>query len=200
MDLPLARAELDRAGYVVLQAAVPPATVQAALRLLMLTVRREGLTREQVLAWQPGTFFPHLRWEPAVWDVLPDGAAELLGWQPGDDWAEPQLLVRLPDEDEPWPVVPHVDTPPDWAGPGSYLGIVGVALTDAGEQDGTVCVWPGSHRGELSEPVMVPLSAGDALVMHPLLQHAGTLNLGATLRTAVYFRLVHQGAEKKMMR
>jgi ectoine hydroxylase-related dioxygenase (phytanoyl-CoA dioxygenase family) len=37
------------------------------------------------------------------------------------------------------------------------------------------------------------MEAGDALLMHPALGHAGTLNEGATIRTAIYFRLVAGG-------
>jgi hypothetical protein len=190
LDLHQARRSLENDGYVVLRQAVPPGAVAAALRLLGLAIRREGLTAEQIAAWQQATFFPHLRWEPALWEVLPDTAAELLGWQQGDDWAEPQILLRFPDEEQPWPLEPHVDTVPPWARGQRYRGIVGVALTDAGPQDGVACVWPGSHLGQQRPVTPVPLRAGDALVMHPLLGHCGTLNLGSTTRTAVYFRLI----------
>jgi hypothetical protein len=190
LDLPGARRTLECDGYLVLRRAVPPTAVAAALRLLGLAIRRDGLSAEQIAAWQQGTFFPHLRWEPALWGVLPETAAELLGWEQGDDWAEPQILLRFPDEEQPWPLEPHVDSVPPWAGGRRYRGIVGVALTDAGPLDGVACVWPGSHAGR-SRPVRpVPLRAGDALVMHPQLGHSGTLNLGPTTRTAVYFRLM----------
>ncbi|HMC68457.1 MAG TPA: phytanoyl-CoA dioxygenase family protein, partial [Mycobacteriales bacterium] len=60
-----------------------------------------------------------------------------------------------------------------------------------GERDGTPHVWPGSHRGgRTGDPVPVPLEAGDALIMHPALEHSGSLNLGPTIRCAVYFRLL----------
>lgn len=185
----LASYEAD--GYAVLHQAVEPAAVDAALRMLHLAIRRWGLTAEQVAQWQPATFFPHLRWEPEVWGVLPPAAAEVLGWEEGDEWAEPQLLMRLPDEDDGSPLTPHVDHEPPWADGRHYKGIVGVALTKAGPRDGTPYVWPGSHRGERrGEPVPVPLAAGDAIVMHPALQHSGSLNLGPTIRSAIYFRLL----------
>lgn len=187
---PAIQERLAQDGYVVLRRAVDAPAAKAALRLLTLSIRRHGLTAEQVASWQGDTFFPHLRWEPQIWATLPPSAAELLGWQEGDEWAEPQLLLRLPDEDEPWPVQPHVDDPPSWATPQGYRGIVGVALTTAGPEDGTICVWPGSHAGRVEEPVLVPLKAGDALLMHPRLGHAGTLNLGAGIRAAIYFRLL----------
>lgn len=196
IDLQEARAELEAQGWTVLRGAVPPERVSAALRLLNLEVRRAGLSAEQIAEWQYGTFFPHLRWEPEVWGVLPDPAAELLGWQPGDDWGEPQILLRFPDEQQDWPLEPHVDALPPWAADKRYLGVVGVALTTAGADDGVAWVWPGSHRGAAgggSGPVPVPLEAGDALVMHPALGHSGTLNLGHTVRTAIYFRLLTPG-------
>lgn len=55
-------------------------------------------------------------------------------------------------------------------------------------------VWQGSHLDPhpvpRQAPVAVPLNAGDAVVMHPKLAHAGSLNLGHTVRTMVYFRLL----------
>jgi ectoine hydroxylase-related dioxygenase (phytanoyl-CoA dioxygenase family) len=188
--LAAARAALRDEGYVVLRAAVPPDAVAGALRRLNLAIRREGLTPAEVSEWSNGTFFPHLRWEPEVWAALPEVAAELLGWQPGDDWADPQLLLRFPDEDQPWDLQPHVDTLPEWAGGRTYRGIVGVALTPAAERDGAPCVWPGSHRDAQAEPVQLTLSPGDALVMHPQLGHSGRLNLGPAIRAAIYFRLL----------
>jgi hypothetical protein len=191
--------QLEDAGYAVIPDAVAPGAVSAALRLLNLAIRRHGLSASEIAECQQTTFFPHLRWEPEVWGVLPGDAGRVLGLRDGDEWAEPQLLMRFPDEMEPWPVVPHVDEPPAWAGGRPYRGIVAVALTDAGVTEGVPCVWPGSHRRSEREMtpdaadgdrILVSMKAGDALVMHPALQHAGTLNLGARVRHAVYFRLI----------
>lgn len=184
------RRTLDDQGYVVLRSAIEPAAVAAALRRLNLAIRQHGLSTDDIRTCQLATFFPHLRWEPEVWDVLPPTAAELLGWQEGDDWGEPQILLRFPDEEQPWTFEPHVDELPSGQEHRSYRGIVGVALTPAGARDGVACVWPGSHRGAPGEMTPVPLEAGDALVMHPQLGHTGTLNLGPTIRTAIYFRLL----------
>ncbi|HEU5033496.1 MAG TPA: phytanoyl-CoA dioxygenase family protein [Mycobacteriales bacterium] len=182
---------LETDGYVVLRRAVAPDAVAAALRLLNLAIRRYGLSSQEIVQCQEATFFPHLRWEPEVWGALPPGAAEALGWQEGDEWAEPQLLLRFPDEPQEWPLQPHIDAIPPWAGGRSYRGIVGVALTTSGEQDGCVHVWPGSHHGDNRRPpTPVPLEAGDALIMHPQLEHSGSLNLGPSIRTSIYFRLL----------
>jgi ectoine hydroxylase-related dioxygenase (phytanoyl-CoA dioxygenase family) len=188
--LSTARSTLDDQGYVVLRDAVDPAAVATALRRLNLAIRHHGLSTDEIWTCQLATFFPHLRWEPEVWGVLPPGAAELLGWTDGDTWGDPQILLRFPDEEQPWTFEPHVDALPPGEEHRSYRGIVGVALTDAGARDGAACVWPGSHRGEPGEMTPVELRAGDALVMHPQLGHTGTLNLGPTIRTAVYFRLL----------
>jgi hypothetical protein len=182
---------LDADGFVVLRHAVAPGAIAKALRMLNLAIRRHGLSAEEIAQCQAATFFPHLRWEPEVWGVLPPGAGEALGFIEGDEWAEPQLLLRFPDEDQPWPLQPHVDESPPWAEGRRYKGIVGVALTAAGAEDGTAYVWVGSHRGGVAtDPVPVPLAAGDALVMHPALEHCGSLNLGPNTRFAIYFRLL----------
>jgi len=184
------RRELDANGFVVLRDAVDPGAIRTAVRRLNLAIRHHGLTTDEIAEWQMTGFFPHLRWEPEVWGVLPSAAAELLGWQEGDQWGDPQILLRFPDEPQDWVFEPHVDRLPEWAADRSYRGIVGVALTSGGAEEGVAAVWPGSHRGEAGSMTPVPLAAGDALVMHPQLGHTGTLNLGPTVRMAVYFRLV----------
>jgi hypothetical protein len=180
----------DADGYVLLRQSVDQANVAGALRLLNLAIRRHGLTAEEIQSCQQATFFPHLRWEPEVWRVLPGQCAELLGFSQGDQWAEPQLLLRFPDEVEEWPLEPHLDEPPPWSNGRGYRGIVGVALTAAGPKDGAPCIWPGSHAGEARPSIIVPMAAGDALVMHPALHHCGSLNRGPFVRAAIYFRLL----------
>jgi ectoine hydroxylase-related dioxygenase (phytanoyl-CoA dioxygenase family) len=184
------RQHLESQGYAVLRQAVDPDAVATALRRLNLAIRQHGLSTDDIWTCQLATFFPHLRWEPEIWGALPSAAPDLLGWQEGDEWGDPQILLRFPDEAQPWTFEPHVDALPPGQEHRSYRGIVGVALTTAGARDGVACVWPGSHRGEPGEMTPVPLEAGDALVMHPQLGHTGTLNLGPTIRTAVYFRLL----------
>jgi ectoine hydroxylase-related dioxygenase (phytanoyl-CoA dioxygenase family) len=177
-------------GYVVLPQAVEPAAVATALRRLNLAIREHGISAEQIAQWQLATFFPHLRWEPELWGALPPAAAELLGWQEGDTWGDPQILLRFPDADQPWTLEPHTDTLPPGQEHRAYRGIVGVALTRSHAQDGTICVWPRSHVGESEPMTPIDLEAGDAIVFHPELGHTGSLNLGETVRTALYFRLL----------
>ena len=183
------RRQLERDGYVVLRNAVAPDAVSVVVRRLNMAIRHHGLTPEEIAEWQTTGFFPHLRREPEVWGVLPAAAPELLGWEEGDQWGDPQLLLRFPDEQQDSSLEPQADLPP-WAGDRSYRGIVGVALTTTGATDGVAYVWPRSHVGEEHPMTPVPLAAGDALVMHPGLGHTGTLNLGPAVRMAVYFRLI----------
>lgn len=185
-----ARQQLEAAGFVVLPHAVPAERVAAALRLLNLAIRKEGLSAEEIARAQSATFFPQLRDRPEVWGALPDAAGDVLDQQEGDRWAEPQLLLRFPDEVAEWPLEPHIDELPPWAADHRYRGVIGVALTTCGPDDGVPCVWPRSHREPRAEHVLVPLEAGDALVLHPDLEHAGTLNHGPYVRASIYFRLV----------
>jgi hypothetical protein len=270
--------DLDRDGYTVLPAAVPADAVHAALRVIGLGIRRHGIPGGAEHAdCQGGTFLPELRDDPAIWALLPHVTRTDPDrrFRPADGWAEPQILLRFPDEAPDWhaiepcrdcghlrsshydvgrrgcmiractcartpdarpALVPHVDEEPEWAGheyvshpygamrcaargsgeplaaacnlPASdpihvrrrYRAIVGVALTDHGPDDGALHVWPGSHdeNTALDEfhswaPVPVPLNAGDAVVMHPKLAHAGSLNLGHKMRGMAYFRLLGIG-------
>ena len=180
------RGVLDRDGYVVLPGAVPGDAVDVVVRRLNMAIRHHGLTADEIAEWQTTGFFPHLRWEPEVWGVLPPSAPELLGWEEGDQWGDPQLLLRFPDDAGADPPLRH----PSWTADRSYRGIVCVALTTAGPADESAYVWPRSHLGEVHARTPVPLTAGDALVMLPGLGHTPTLNLGPAVRMAVYFRLV----------
>ncbi len=194
-------------GYTVLRQAVPQEKVRAALRMILMRIRHQGLTVAEIEQGTLSGFFPDLRQRDEILDLYPNGADWFCRWAPRDALADPQILLRFPDEQQPWTLQPHRDTLPDWASPGSrYRAIIGVALTDCGRYDGALHVWPGSHgyhcyctdktncRGPLGEAIPVPLAAGDAVVMHPDLGHSGSLNLGHTIRAAVYFRVLTGGA------
>jgi ectoine hydroxylase-related dioxygenase (phytanoyl-CoA dioxygenase family) len=174
---------------VTVRAVIPAAVRAALLRRLNLEITRVGLTPEEIARCSLGTFFPHLRWEPEVVAVR-DALEELLQPAPGSEWADAQLLLRFPDEAEDWPLEPHVDQEPDWAGERRYVVVAGVALSQAHEIDGALSVWPGSHLGQDEGARLVELDPGDVILMHPELRHCSTLNRGATIRYATYFRLL----------
>jgi hypothetical protein len=176
-------------GYSTARGVVPAAVCEALLRRLNLEITRVGLTPEEIARCSQGTFFPHLRWEPEVLAVR-DALHDLLRPVAGSEWADAQLLLRFPDEAEEWPLEPHVDREPDWAGDRRYVAVVGVALSRAHEVDGALRVWPGSHVGPTEDTRLVELDAGDVILMHPELRHCSTLNRGPTIRYAAYFRLL----------
>lgn len=97
--------------------------------------------------------------------------------------------------------------------------LIGVALSDTAEQDqGNLCVWPGSHyfaqassrwpdgrflraRGwertdgplpDIGEPLQLRLRAGDVMLAHSELAHCGGPLLGPDIRYMVYFRAKHR--------
>jgi hypothetical protein len=180
---------LDAVGYVVCRQAVQPRLLDAALRRLNVEIARIGLSADEIRDGVRGTFFPHLRWDPEVLE-LQQRAAELVSPEPGEQWADPQLLLRFPDEAESWPQVPHIDQVPPWAGGRPYAAVVGVAITRSLAEDGCLTVWPGSHTGATSAPEPVELHPGDIVVMHPQLSHCAGLNRSAAVRYAAYFRLL----------
>lgn len=184
------RDDLARDGYLVYRGAVPEDVLERALRRLNLEILRCGLSPEQIDEWKYATFWPTVRSEPEI-VALRQPVAKVL--RPADDevWGDAQLLLRFPDEAEEWPLAPHTDELPEWAGDRRYEAIVGIALSRSRERDGCLAVWSGSHRGEADGGIdLVELDAGDVVVLHPDLQHSSTLNRGGTIRYAVYLRLL----------
>lgn len=176
-------------GYVVLRALVEAGLVEAALRRLNLEILRCGLSAEQIEQWKHSTFWPSLRWEDEIVAVR-GPMEEVVPACPGELWGDPQLLLRFPDESREWPLRPHIDDLPDWAGTRSYEMIFGVALSRAHAVDGCLTVWTGSHRGEEGARHLVELDPGDVVILHPLVGHSSTLNTGGSIRYAAYFRLL----------
>lgn len=102
----------------------------------------------------------------------------------GEQWCEPQLLLRFPG-DPPEVGPPHIDEEPPWANGRKYRCIVGVALSRSWLEDGALLV----HTDTGVEPV--EMNTGDIVVMHPSTPHCGGPNVGCDVRYMVYFRLLY---------
>jgi hypothetical protein len=179
------RRNLDEVGYYTIPRAVPSIKINGALRAIGLEIRRLGLTAEQIAEWQSGSFFPHLRWDDAIVNCRPDRLIhEVYGRV---EHCDPQILIRLPDVRRQYDIVPHTDDEPPWAEGRKYLGIVSVALTDVDVHGGGTAVF---NRAGTSEGWTLMHKAGDVTFMHPDLPHAGTPNLTATTRMALFFRVL----------
>jgi ectoine hydroxylase-related dioxygenase (phytanoyl-CoA dioxygenase family) len=180
-------------GFTVRRNAVPAEVATAVVRRLNLEIARRGLSSDEIEVCSRGTYFPHLRWEPEV-RAMQDYVSALVQPAPQEQWADPQLLLRFPEpsgDGQPWG---HVDEPPPWAAGRRYRVIAGVALSASRASDGCLAVWPGSHTRTITNSALVELRAGDVVLMHPKLWHASTVNSGAWIRYAVYFRLLTAGA------
>jgi hypothetical protein len=127
-----------------------------------------------------------------------------------------QVALAFPTDEKPKPPVPHLDgmyTPTNGVPRGSVLSftaLLGVLLSDVpGPRAGNLVVWPGSHllyeryfreqgpqsllqgmpKVPLPEPEHLTGRAGDAVLCHYQLGHAGGPNTSPHVRYAVYFRL-----------
>lgn len=169
--------------YPVLRNEVPRHLVDAVRRRLFLELRRCGVTAEDVAEWSRGSWWPSLRSDPTILAVQDDLSRRHVG--EGDVWAEPQILIRLPDEDGTALGGSHVDTLPPWADELRYKWIFGVECTDTPRRGGQTLVYP-----DAGPPAYVTLRAGDALRMDPTLQHSGSPNLSPDPRIALFFRLL----------
>jgi hypothetical protein len=178
---PLRAVEQD--GFTVLRRLVPAEARETALRRIHLELMRLGLSAEQIAAYhETKVWFPHLRWEPEILQLLEGMPAELRE----GELCDPQILLHLPDEATEWPLVPHTDTTPPWAGERPYRLILGVALTPGRVANGGLVVWPFGRE----EPEPVELEPGDVVLMHPQLPHCGCLNREGAIRYAIYFRFL----------
>jgi ectoine hydroxylase-related dioxygenase (phytanoyl-CoA dioxygenase family) len=178
-----------RHGFTVQRGVIDRELTSAAVRRLNMEIARLGLSRRDIELGSGGTFFPHLRWEPEVL-AMQDEVARIVHPQPGEQWADPQLLMRFPEDGTPGQPWAHLDQPPPWAGVRTYRVIAGAALSDTRALDGCLAVWPGSHVAPGDRPATIELHRGDLVLMHPQLWHAPTRNAGPWIRYAAYFRLL----------
>lgn len=176
----------DEVLWCVHREVVPPEVCSAARRRLGLELRRCGLSVSDIADWSSGSWWPSLRGEQVFEDVrwFVDGIADLRG---ETMWAETQILVRLPDEDDTPLGGVHTDTLPPWADGWRYRAIYGVELTCTPENGGGTVLRPDND-------VVIPavLDVGDVLQMHPNLPHSGSPNLSGDIRIALFYRLLER--------
>lgn len=166
--------------YKVHREIVPHRIAERARRRLLLELRRCGVTSSDIAEWSRSTWWPSLRDEPEL-QLVRSYLDIYLRLCPAGRWADTQILVRLPDEDDVELGPPHLDELPPWAGELRYTGIYSAELSDASQ--GGIVVYPDGKR-----PVRVPLRAGDVLEMSPELLHSGSPNYGGDIRMALIFR------------
>lgn len=177
--------------YQIHRGLVPAELCLAVRRRLLLELRRCGVKPDEILEWASGSWWPSLRFEPEILDVCGE-VERLLGRTdlPYDlAWAEPQILIRLPDEDDVALGPPHTDTldGSPWLGEWRYRRIFGVECTDTPALGGSTVLYPvGAHA------LPARLRTGDVLEMHPELLHSGSPNHSADIRIALFFRLLER--------
>lgn len=99
----------------------------------------------------------------------------------------------------------------------NFTALLGVFLSDIPEEDsGNFTVWPGTHlqnaayfkehgaeallKGmpniDMPKPVQLTGRAGDIVLVHYLLAHAGGVNISADIRYAIFFRITSIGIKR----
>lgn len=133
--------------------------------------------------WSRSGWWPSIRDEPAFEAVREH--LELFA-APGDVWAETQILICLPDEDDTELGPPHVDVLPPLAPERSlgYKRILSVELTDTPEHGGGTVI----HGPKGLVPVRQ--RQGDVLSLRPDVLHSGSPNFSGDVRMALFFRLL----------
>ncbi len=158
----------------------------AARRRLLLELRRCGVRPDEIKEWSTNSWWPSLRDEPEF-NAVRDALCLISGENETTKWAETQILIRLPDEDDTPLGPPHVDDLPPWADGMRYSSIFGVELTDTPRDGGGTVLYP---PGKNASPVRPLLGVGDVLEMSPLLLHSGSPNLSPSIRMVLFFRLL----------
>lgn len=171
---------------------VPVELVTDLRRRLLLEIRRVGLSVYDMATWERHGWWPSLRGEPevvAIMQFLESCGFIRLG---SEVWAEPQILLRFPDEDAEELGRPHLDDPPEWAVISGlvYKAIYGVELTPLRAMgDGNTVVWDGVGETE-RQRFVGPMSPGDVCEMRPDVWHSGSPNYGAAIRMALFLRVL----------
>lgn len=166
-------------------AQISPHMTGAVRRRLLLELRRCGVSAEDIAVFSSSTWWPTLRQEPEILVIQDMLDRRFCGALEEYIWAEPQILIRLPDEDGTEMGEPHTDELPPWIDPSEgwvYRSIFGVELTDS--RSGCTVI----HTE--TEKVTVYLNAGDVLEFSGDQLHSGSPNLGSSMRMALFFRLL----------
>jgi hypothetical protein len=166
-------------GYEIRRGAVAAALVDDALRSLHVDLLGRGASAQELGNWLwSAHWFPHLVYSEqvtALADALPEE------WRTGER-CDPQILLQFPHSGPEPEITFHVDQEPPWANGRRYRGIVGIALSRWGRDNGGLLV----HAD--GETIAVELEPGDAVAMAPDLLHSGGINRTGAIRYGVYFR------------
>lgn len=178
-------------AYQIHRALIPFELCLAVRRRLLLELRRCGVKPEEILEWASGSWWPSLRFEPEILDVCRELERALVTVDDSMAWAEPQILIRLPDEDDVRLGEPHTDTldGSPWLGEWRYRRIYGVECTDTPPHGGRTHIYPNGLDGSSFQPT---LATGDVMEMHPWVLHSGSPNHSADIRIALFFRLLER--------
>jgi hypothetical protein len=216
---------LARDGYLQLRGAVPPPRIEAALRVINRSLGERGIPPDRLRELRSRTFCPELVGAPEIRALYDETRARALAEAAIGRVRAPsegQIALRFPQA-QAGSTVPHIDgmyTPDNGVPAGTlqhFTALLGVYLSDVpGPDAGNFTVWPGSHRlleahfrqhgtasivdgfPSLALPPPKPLlgRAGDVVLAHYALAHAGAPNLGPHVRYAVFFRLHHVDHEQ----
>jgi hypothetical protein len=215
----LERRRLVRDGFLLVPGAVPAGRVDAALTAINRSLG-QGLPPDRLPELRARSFCPELIRAPEILGLYAGRARALAEAAIGavSPPQEAQIALRFPQE-SPVAPVPHIDgmyTPTNGVAAGTlqhFTALLGIFLSDTPAAEmGNLVVWPGSHlalaehfrqRGlqeitsgfpavSLAQPRSLRVRAGDVVLSHYLLAHAGGPNRAPHVRYAVFFRLWHQ--------
>lgn len=156
---------------------IPEELCEDVVREVWAALRTYGASAETIADFDRNGWWPHLRYGTAVLAVR-----DVLSEQVGTDtiWADPQIVVRLPDALGTERGDLHVDSEPAWAlAEGlAYQQIYGVELTR----------WEKGKAGTFLHGRERNLDIGDVIAFDPDEEHSGSPNRTCDVRMALFFR------------
>lgn len=219
------RQKIVEDGFCLLPFAVTRDFVDAALGRINRSFTTYGMRPEDNSRHYDLTYFPEITSAPEITNLYARTQLHHIAEQLISERAKAtgtQIALRFPEEER-RPLQPHIDgTFHKHTGGRGYIhhftALAAVFLSEAGPDDGTLFVWPGSHLrlaahfgaagadrvirfGELPDidlgpPTPLYTRPGDVLIAHNLLVHSISSNVGPHVRYAVFFRVKHPHVER----
>lgn len=189
----------ENEGYVFIPSAIGDDQIALCLRTINASIGSQGLPPQDMARMRQTSFCPDILKHPHLIAVANTFSMRYRNLLPDVPWtiSEIQVALRFPGDQA---LRPHLD---GWSEPRAtnFMAVAGVYLSNITAEDAPIKIWPRSHQVVkesedfdqtwiVGEPKDIVAKAGDAIVFDRKLIHGVAPHHGATIRYALYFRLM----------